>query len=692
VSEVRRHVIRAVTAVVAWSLVAGTLVGLAGPAEAKVPRAAARYTAAIEPLAGYVGQTICSPGAKAGTTAFANLLLRTYRGSRSLGISRACNVGGKSEHKEGRAFDWGVSVHKAKDRRAVKALMKWLLKKDAYGNRHAMARRLGIQYMIWNRRIWGAYAAGSGWRKYTGSNPHTDHVHFSLSWAGARKKTSFWNPRSFPNSSGSAPSSPRKPKPAPDRPGGVLSGPRDYPDPTPDDRRRRKPRTIPEPRAPRTLAKAAPLTVERMMVPTGKRAGKLTTKALVAGRRYLVEVAGTYRYTKNKGALADAECSTRAGASWWQRDRSLRAEQWYADHLDLYVDGNDLYAESDDGQSCDEEGHAYRWVYEAKRTGRVPFTVWDPTGYKDNRGKLSVRILDLGAVRDTMTWKVGSRGKAGTTSPGLLRGGEDYLVTVSGTWKNGRGGQADAECALGYDGRWRRDVDSYDVVIGEWSYHSLAPRLSGVRSTPVSGGSECDPGHTYSWVHRVDRTTPLNVRVGDPDGHSDNRGALKVTVKPYTGSTTEPTPTPSPSPTPVPGTVFAPEQLQVDSRSASVVRTRQSYPAGTKLRLSATGKYLMRGGDRWIAADAECTYTEGDYWRSTRLNGLFNGSTSPLGDLAVNGAIVGWSPVDGRGSCDRDNAYTYDLTTTKNGPLSFVVADDYYGDNQGVLEVEVGMQ
>ncbi|HSA51661.1 MAG TPA: hypothetical protein VLH10_16320, partial [Yinghuangia sp.] len=161
-SEVRRHVIRAVTAVIACGLVAGTLVGLTSPAGAKVPKAAARYTAAIEPLAGYVGQTTCSPGAKPGTTAFANLLLRTYPSSRSLGISRACNVGGKSEHKEGRAFDWGVSVHNAKDRRAVNALMKWLLKKDAYGNRHAMARRLGIQYMIWNRRIWGAYAAGSG--------------------------------------------------------------------------------------------------------------------------------------------------------------------------------------------------------------------------------------------------------------------------------------------------------------------------------------------------------------------------------------------------------------------------------------------------------------------------------------------------------------------------------------------------
>ena len=39
---------------------------------------------------------------------------------------------------------------------------------------HANARRLGIMYMIWNRRIWSSYKASSGWRKYSGSNPHTD--------------------------------------------------------------------------------------------------------------------------------------------------------------------------------------------------------------------------------------------------------------------------------------------------------------------------------------------------------------------------------------------------------------------------------------------------------------------------------------------------------------------------------------
>ncbi|HEX6878474.1 MAG TPA: hypothetical protein VF165_22645, partial [Nocardioidaceae bacterium] len=585
--------------------------------------------------------------------------------------------------------DWGVSVNSTRDRASVQALMRWLLKRDAFGNRYAMARRLGIQYMIWNRRIWGSYAAGSGWRKYTGSNPHTDHVHFSLSWAGARKKTSFWSPRNFPNSSGNAPTPPRttKPKPAPE-PTTPPSDRHDYPQPNPDGGR--KSRSFPEPRSPRTLAQAAPVVAERLSVPTSRRAGARTHKALVAGHRYLIEVSGTYRYQRKAGAVADAECSTRPGASWWQRERSLRDDQWYADHLDLYVDGHDLLSESDDGQNCDT-GHSYRWVYEAPRTGRVPFAVWDPTSYKDNRGKLNVRVLDLGAVRDSMTWNVPAKNTAGATSPGLLQGGRDYLVTVSGTWRNGEGVTADAECAKSWGDSWRRDVDSYDMVAGDWSYDSLVPQISGVRTMPVSGGSDCDPEHTYTWVQHADRTSPLNVRVSDPDRHGDNSGALRVTVKPYDGSSTTPDPTPDPTPLPVPD--LEPEHLQVDSRSATSVRTEQEYPAGTDLRVTATGTYFMRAEDNWVAADAECTATAYDhYWRSTRFDGLWGGKTSPLGDLAVNGQIITWQSGGGS-SCDwEDHSYTYDLTTTEDGPLRFVVADDTYGNNRGALEVQVDLR
>lgn len=145
------------------------------------------FTTSPEPYAKYVGQTSCSPTAKKGMKAFRDLILKTYPCTGDFGISRACSSGGKSEHKEGRAWDWKLNYpHPAAD-----AVIDWLLK-TRNGVAHAYARRIGLMYMIWNRKIWKAYQASKGWQKYTGASPHTDHVHFSLSVPGGNGDTSFW--------------------------------------------------------------------------------------------------------------------------------------------------------------------------------------------------------------------------------------------------------------------------------------------------------------------------------------------------------------------------------------------------------------------------------------------------------------------------------------------------------------------
>ena len=153
-----------------------------------------KYTGAdIEGFARYDGQSTCDPAAKAGTTALRDLLLARYPSTTSLGISRACDVGGQSEHKEGRAFDWGADVGNAADQAAVNDFLTALMATDEQGHAYALARRMGVMYVIWNRQIWGAYDSNDGWRPYDGDNPHTNHVHISLSWAGARGETSFWS-------------------------------------------------------------------------------------------------------------------------------------------------------------------------------------------------------------------------------------------------------------------------------------------------------------------------------------------------------------------------------------------------------------------------------------------------------------------------------------------------------------------
>lgn len=145
-----------------------------------------------DPLAPLDSASGCIAGERRGARALRSLLINHYPGTRDLGIVRACSVGGNSEHKEGRAFDWGVDAYNATEREYADSYLAWLLGSDPYGNAYGAARRQGVMNAIWNGRIWGAYRADAGWRTYTGPSPHTDHVHFSLSWDGAACQTSWW--------------------------------------------------------------------------------------------------------------------------------------------------------------------------------------------------------------------------------------------------------------------------------------------------------------------------------------------------------------------------------------------------------------------------------------------------------------------------------------------------------------------
>jgi hypothetical protein len=186
----------------AAALAAAVLPALVAPAQAVAP-VTPTFTAAIEAPADYDGQTICSPSPKPGTAKLARLLVATY-GSASIGISRPCSDGGTSEHKEGRALDWMLSYKVPAQRAKVQAFLAWLLAPDQFGNKAAMARRLGVMYMGWNNQMWRSYGT-MGWGDLKGctTNPamkassydttcHRNHLHISLSWDGAAALTSFW--------------------------------------------------------------------------------------------------------------------------------------------------------------------------------------------------------------------------------------------------------------------------------------------------------------------------------------------------------------------------------------------------------------------------------------------------------------------------------------------------------------------
>jgi peptidoglycan hydrolase-like protein with peptidoglycan-binding domain len=186
----------------------GLLQGLTGARTAStapslgVPTAPVRFPAGIEALSPYLEQDSCNPVAMPGAVRLGDLLRATYPGT-SYGIARACGSDGiASEHYEGRAIDWFTSVRDATGAARARTVLNWLLGSDSAGHPYANARRLGVMYLIWNNRIWGSYRSAEGWRPYStcASHPqkaydttcHRDHIHISLSWAGAAGRTSFW--------------------------------------------------------------------------------------------------------------------------------------------------------------------------------------------------------------------------------------------------------------------------------------------------------------------------------------------------------------------------------------------------------------------------------------------------------------------------------------------------------------------
>jgi hypothetical protein len=147
----------------------------------------------------------CRRKAMPGALALERWLAQNVRGT-SWGIMRCSELGrrGFSLHAEGRAVDWHLDAGSPIDRRAARRLITVLLAADRAGNPHALARRMGVQEIIWNCRSWWAGAdrlgqyepcldrQGRPRKRVNVTIAHRDHVHIGLNLDGARKQTSFW--------------------------------------------------------------------------------------------------------------------------------------------------------------------------------------------------------------------------------------------------------------------------------------------------------------------------------------------------------------------------------------------------------------------------------------------------------------------------------------------------------------------
>ena len=161
----------------------------------------------IEPFA-YDPATHCDPSVKPGMVMLENWLAHHVRGT--FWGSYRCEKWGRhtaSLHAENRAIDWHLSVHSAADRRAAAKLILLLLAPDRAGNPQALARRMGVEELIWDCGYWSVGMAdfepysvcygrnGEPLRGVDDTTAHRDHFHIGMTKAGARGRTSFWRAR-----------------------------------------------------------------------------------------------------------------------------------------------------------------------------------------------------------------------------------------------------------------------------------------------------------------------------------------------------------------------------------------------------------------------------------------------------------------------------------------------------------------
>ncbi len=160
----------------------------------------APYLMPVEPYAGYQPQTTCLRTPKTGVLMLADWLVA--RGGGYGTISRSCEGSSTSEHKESRAFDWVLDANSPTDQVLAATLLDELLAPDDTGEPSALARRMGIMYVIWDDQMYASYDGfvakrylSSGCRNRRTCSPtlrHRDHMHISLTRQGAKGATSWY--------------------------------------------------------------------------------------------------------------------------------------------------------------------------------------------------------------------------------------------------------------------------------------------------------------------------------------------------------------------------------------------------------------------------------------------------------------------------------------------------------------------
>jgi hypothetical protein len=94
------------------------------------------------------------------------------------------NTAETSQHGTGRAIDLAIPTRDGDaDNERGDPVANWLVQNSS---------RIGVQLVIWDRTVWVGDLAAPKARRYTGPDPHVDHIHVEINLAGASRETPFF--------------------------------------------------------------------------------------------------------------------------------------------------------------------------------------------------------------------------------------------------------------------------------------------------------------------------------------------------------------------------------------------------------------------------------------------------------------------------------------------------------------------
>ncbi|HET6700051.1 MAG TPA: hypothetical protein VFG88_13250 [Nocardioidaceae bacterium] len=462
---------------------------------------AASAASRVDDYSGYEPQLGCTGTTKPGTAYLLRWLDRKYPAGTPIGTLRPCGSGGTSEHKDGRALDFGLDAADPADAAVADRLLARLFASDRHGNTDALARRMGIMYVIWDDHIYSAYSDGFSRRDYRPCDKpkncsktarHRDHVHISLSYAGAAAQTSFYRVRHVP----AIPV--------------LIPGTRQLD-------------------AQRTAITSVTVPADGTVVDAGFTLTRNTAYRIVAD--------GLYRFGAGS-KVADAACR-------WTR------HGWAPFEAGLVVNGAAPW-----GADCASGAeHTYSTVIVPSRTKRLKLAIGDPHP-RGNSGSLTFHVLraDLPTrsvathypaasrapkpashhgpkARRLRTERVDVRAAArrGVRTAHSLKRGARYRVIVRGLAHSGPTA-FDGNC-VGYAGRLHPQ-QSLDPTTPAADH--LALYVAGVKVPLHARGSRaaCDRrDHRYVGTMRAPVRGKARVQVWDPFNYADNSGSLQVTLR-----------------------------------------------------------------------------------------------------------------------------------------------------------------